>query len=607
MFIVPSVLLLISVLSAVQAFCGSRWLQHDSFEGGEVTVYPGTVANEYFGQIYEAQGYEYPINIKTVRVFLGSAYETSNEFNFRIYEAGSNLPEPGTLLAVTEAYTLYSHNWNDVDMQSYNITINEGRFVIVLEHRFDYPPALGADRDGITYHNNVMWVNTKKAWEWHYCDDFGVSGDWTIRVEIEGPNVQGPTPTATATQTPSTPTATPTITPTAPTSTPTGTNNTATPTQITSTPTDTPTGAATPTATPSVTCTATAPPNAPYLFDEPEYTAGTSNQVCWSDESSSGAWQYLAQCALDINFNEIASISGWIEGTCHTFSGLDDSVRYYYRVKARDACYWESGYSNRESSIQDAILPEIRLAGYMDTSIGSGIGGHFVLLAYVLDNIGIGNVELLWFKHPTGVYLYDDGTSGDMMAGDGVYSLVVAQVGGDIAPNRYTFELVARDYAGNESLLWPYLNILRGNQYSSADGISYACYTPNWQSIYRQHISSNCSARSSDRPVILFGGYWDTQLIAGGEGLLTLWIGVTDAQGLSDIASVELYFAGSPTGVLLRDDGMFGDVVAGDGIYTMETYIRELAENSYGQFLLEVIATDQQGNQSLPWPYLTIE
>ncbi|MFC1572943.1 hypothetical protein ACFL6M_05015 [Candidatus Eisenbacteria bacterium] len=101
----------------------------------------------------------------------------------------------------------------------------------------------------------------------------------------------------------------------------------------------------------------TAAPNAPTLTTEPAYTPGTGNTVSWSDESASGATEYLAAVATDAGFTANVDSSDWIAGTNHTFSDLTDAQIYYYRVKARDAALNESGWSNVESSTQDDTAP----------------------------------------------------------------------------------------------------------------------------------------------------------------------------------------------------------------------------------------------------------
>lgn len=105
-----------------------------------------------------------------------------------------------------------------------------------------------------------------------------------------------------------------------------------------------------------------AQPNAPTMAPEPEFTAGVSNTVSWSNESASGATQYFVGAATDSTFPEpqqIALSSGWISGTTYTFENvLEDGTKYYYRVRARDAALQMSEWSSPVVfSTQDASGP----------------------------------------------------------------------------------------------------------------------------------------------------------------------------------------------------------------------------------------------------------
>jgi len=107
-------------------------------------------------------------------------------------------------------------------------------------------------------------------------------------------------------------------------------------------------------ATVTVDCT---PPDTPTMAAEPAYTRGTENEVTWTNESASGAVQYLAQRARDAAFTVDVQDSGWIPAMHHQFAGLMDGQQYWYRAKARDALDNESAWSNVETSTQDASPP----------------------------------------------------------------------------------------------------------------------------------------------------------------------------------------------------------------------------------------------------------
>jgi hypothetical protein len=111
--------------------------------------------------------------------------------------------------------------------------------------------------------------------------------------------------------------------------------------------------------------------------------------------------------------------------------------------------------------------------------------------------------------------------------------------------------------------------------------------------------------QGDQRPYIMVGGYWDTQISSAAGGRVTLLCYVSDPQGPGNIAQVELYFNQRPTGVTLFDDGRHGDFAANDSVFGIQFDI-DPGSLPAGQYLLELVATDRDGNQSDMWPYLTI-
>jgi len=104
-----------------------------------------------------------------------------------------------------------------------------------------------------------------------------------------------------------------------------------------------------------------APPGLPALSAEPAFTAGTTNAVSWGAvvDAGSGGVQYWVESARVATFAVVDSASGWISATSFTFTRLDDGVRYFYRVKARDALAQESAFSATVSSVQDSTAPPV--------------------------------------------------------------------------------------------------------------------------------------------------------------------------------------------------------------------------------------------------------
>ncbi len=106
------------------------------------------------------------------------------------------------------------------------------------------------------------------------------------------------------------------------------------------------------------------------------------------------------------------------------------------------------------------------------------------------------------------------------------------------------------------------------------------------------------------KPIVLLGGYWDTRLSSTDGGTLTI-LAMSTIEGGS-IHSVELFYAGQPTGIQLYDDGMHKDLAAGDGVYG---YVIFLAPGAIGQpatFTLEISAKSSLGARSDPFPYLSV-
>ncbi len=122
-----------------------------------------------------------------------------------------------------------------------------------------------------------------------------------------------------------------------------------------------------------------------------------------------------------------------------------------------------------------------------------------------------------------------------------------------------------------------------------------------------EKVSVKGDAKGPNRPFIYVGGYWDTQVSWSEGGYLRFIVYVTDPDGPqnTEIREVRVYFGGQPTELLLLDNGQSGDFAAGDGVYGFHMDVPPETLPA-GQYLLEVVATDVDGNTSDMWPYLTI-
>jgi hypothetical protein len=119
------------------------------------------------------------------------------------------------------------------------------------------------------------------------------------------------------------------------------------------------------------------------------------------------------------------------------------------------------------------------------------------------------------------------------------------------------------------------------------------------------NAKTSADSRGPNRPFIMVGGFWDTQLSESAGGRLTLICYVSDPDGPADVQGVELYMGEDHTNVFLQDDGNSGDFSAGDGVFGLQMDFTA-GQVPAGQYLLELVATDQSGNESDMWPYLTI-
>ncbi len=407
---------------------------------------------------------------------------------------------------------------------------------------------------------------------------------------------------------PATPIPSPTFTPYV-TPTPTYTPTPAPSVTATGTTPPSPTPTVTPTANPSHTFTATPTPthsgggpNAPTIDPQPPCKKGTTNTLSWSDESASGAVEYLIESSID-NFVSIQDESGWITTTQYTFRDLVDGWTYQYRVKARDVNMDESPWSAVVAVKQDNTPPKVLLGGYWDTMLSGASGGKITMMAYVTDP-DVDLVRVYYDGADTGLQLNDNGILGDAKAGDNLFTYSTILSGG-LPRVSLLLQFVVSDCAGNIGQ-WPLFSI-------SFDSSAYATGLGERElaelsfermlgaMIETGRLPGEPGAKGAE-PMIYLGGYWDSSVTFEAGGTLMLMVYVVDAQ--SDVAAVELYFAGQPTGIQLLDNGMGGDWAAGDNLYTFKANLT--AGAPVGDYLLEVVARDANGNYSDLFPYLVI-
>lgn len=270
-------------------------------------------------------------------------------------------------------------------------------------------------------------------------------------------------------------------------------------------------------------------------------------------------------------------------------SGLGDKVSDYILYKP-----WRKVPADVNNS-----PPKVNLAGYYNTFISRDLPGYFVLLAWITDPDGeadVQEVQLGIAGVPANVYMYDDGTHGDFAAKDTIFTFgnfntaPVPQA----MPGHYLLTIHAVDYYGQYSDPWPFLVIHN-------EGLLQSQNSSSWEDIYFHTLNqlstaNEAMARGASRPQIWFGGYMDTYLSTQSGGQLNMMIIAWDADGVSDVAAVELYYNKIPTGTYL--------INTGGGVFVLNATIP--AGIPAMDLLIEAIAIDHSGNKSDLWPYLTL-
>ncbi len=244
--------------------------------------------------------------------------------------------------------------------------------------------------------------------------------------------------------------------------------------------------------------------------------------------------------------------------------------------------------------------PFINVAGYSNTTISEAEGGNFTMLAWAADPDGddIAGVEIYYDGFGTGLELVDDGTQGDLAAGDGLFTLSFP-ISAGVDPVSLLLELRARDASGNPSMFWPYLTVTENaySPYSNPWTIDYSQKVVPWE-IEELYAFDVGAFPGTARPYIMAAGYMESAVSASQGGTVTILVVAADPDGAADIRDVEIFYGGMPTGVNLLD--------LGDGVFMTDIPVGPEMMPA-GEYLLELAAWDVSGNRSLIWPYLTIE
>jgi hypothetical protein len=239
--------------------------------------------------------------------------------------------------------------------------------------------------------------------------------------------------------------------------------------------------------------------------------------------------------------------------------------------------------------------PYVLGAGFFSTDISKSQGGTLDFRALVLDPDGyndIEKVELVIDGAQTGTYFRDDGIKGDETAGDSIFSYNKIYFPNQMDKGLYkNYGVVAIDRMGNKSTVWPQLHV-------EADG---AMNLPVSEDVQDKLEGFYESMMQSGSPVILLGGYGITSLSASKGGLMTMYA-YMQPNG-NDPYTVEMMYDGTPLGIYLVDTGKNGDLAKGDGLYT---FSMNFGSFPAGDYIIELQASDKQGNKSITYPYFEV-
>ncbi|MFT5232946.1 MAG: hypothetical protein ACI9UK_001365 [Candidatus Krumholzibacteriia bacterium] len=104
------------------------------------------------------------------------------------------------------------------------------------------------------------------------------------------------------------------------------------------------------------------------INDEPEFTAGSQNEISWvvDDGAAKGmdGLSYQVEVSTDATFVDDVTASTWVEATHHTFTDLLEGQTLYYRVMARNKDARTSPWSPAVSSTQDSSAPTATVVAF---------------------------------------------------------------------------------------------------------------------------------------------------------------------------------------------------------------------------------------------------
>jgi immune inhibitor A len=253
--------------------------------------------------------------------------------------------------------------------------------------------------------------------------------------------------------------------------------------------------------------------------------------------------------------------------------------------------------------------PIIKYAGYFDTDISVSSGGTLDMRAFVTDQNGsddIESVQIFLNDQPTGVFLKDDGSNGDEVSDDSIYSLKmnIGQLPNSIKPGtKILLTIIAKDKEGNKSVPWPKLRI-GDNLYPSRDqGNQYYNYQMNISDNLNNIGTSISYIPALDTPSIKAIGYLDSNLNCSYGGCMSMISKFNDTEA-NDISRVDIYLSNTLL-FSLNNSGENGDFIQGDSYFTLTKDI--LCQLPKGDFLFDFVGVTIDGAKTSVAPYLILK
>ncbi len=312
-------------------------------------------------------------------------------------------------------------------------------------------------------------------------------------------------------------------------------------------------------------------------------------------------------------------ITGSYNWTASAEEDNDENILIIHDPVIAQAYYQEflKRYYGDEIPTAELVITEV-MANPLEESTGEFIE---------IYNYGTTSVDMTGFKITDGdsteeLFSY---SGGDMVLGAGKYALILdPDYAGEYSIPSGTLLLTTGDSAiGNglsvndpvtlygsdgSTVISTYAHPFNPGNGISAEKIDIlgADTADNWAASTCASGSSpgevNCvSPQPNTAPEIYALGYLGSYISSQWGGNLDILVMVDDADGWQDVTDVQILMGGSPSGLHLSLDNHYDETVTS---WTFHGSVSPGAAR--GDYLLEFVATDSQGNQSNIFPYITI-